>query len=106
MMHFLRDTLSKVRPLLSVFSTPHHRPRVHCPKRLLRFELFEDRRMLAILSVGSGDGAVQVDVDGYGSFGRDQGGSAIGDANIDRIGSAGSTGLVWESGMIIRNSIS
>ncbi len=57
--------------------------------------------MLAVLSVGSGDGSVTVDVDGYGSFGRDQEGTATGDAIIDQIGPLGTTELIYESGTAI-----
>src|SRR5262249_52938735 len=70
-------------------------------KRNLRIESLESRCMMAVLSVGSGDGSVFVDVDGYGAFGRDQSGSvAFGDANIDLM-DGGTVGTVFESGVAI-----
>ncbi len=66
----------------------------------MKFEHLEDRRLLAVLSVGSGDGAVQVDVDGYGSFGNDQQGSATGGAQID-VNTFTESDLVFESGIAI-----
>lgn len=65
----------------------------------LKFECLEDRRMLATLAVGSGDGAVSVDVDGYGSFGRAVNGTATGDALINY--SSTQIGLVYESAVAI-----
>lgn len=82
---------------LSSFFGTKNRQGLHSSK--LKIEQLEDRRMLAVLSIGSGDGAVQVDVDGYGSFGRSQEGTAFGDATIDSIGSGGPIGLVFESGV-------
>lgn len=68
--------------------------------RGLRAELLEDRRMLHALSTGSGDGSLNVDLDGYGSFG-----SVVlpsGDAIYDPIGTIGAASTTFESGVAIR----
>jgi len=74
----------------------------HPGARRLRFEGLEDRRVLADaaeISVGSPgvDGQVRVEVDGYGAFGRAQGGNADGDAWINRIGPGGEAQVMYES---------
>ena len=68
--------------------------------RGLRAEWLEDRRMLHALSTGSGDGSLNVDLDGYGSFGS----AAFpnGDAIYDPIGSIGAASTTFESGVAIR----
>lgn len=69
--------------------------------RRLCFENLESRRVLAVIVAGSGDGSVEVDIDGYGSFGRAQDGSATGDAIIDPIGGGEPVGTMYESGVAI-----
>lgn len=57
--------------------------------------------MMAVLSVGTGDHSVTVDVDGYGAFGRQQLGTATGDALIDLVGPTGPTPTVFYSATAI-----
>jgi hypothetical protein len=63
----------------------------HKQRRGLRIERLETRDMFAVLSVATPSGPLSVDVDGYGSFGRSQQGTATGDAILD------GTGTIYES---------
>lgn len=56
--------------------------------------------MTAVLSVGSGDGSVSVDLDGYGAFGSNHG-VVQGGALIDIIGESGEAQMVYQSHLYI-----
>ncbi len=70
-------------------------------RRLLASEPLEQRLVLHALSTGSGDGSVNLDVDGYGAFGGAVGGVA-GQAIYDPIGSIGPSSTTFESGVAVR----
>ena len=54
-----------------------------------------------ILTTGTGDGTLNVGVDGYGSFGSSIGGIDTSDAFYDPVGSQGSSGTSYESAIAV-----
>ncbi len=70
--------------------------------RALWTEVLEDRRMLHVLSTGSGDGSVTVDVDGYGSFGSAVFLLGSQGAVYDPIGPIGPASTTFQSGVAVR----
>ncbi len=70
--------------------------------RRLAAECLEERRMLYGLSTGSGDGSLNIAVDGYGSFGSAVGGTQAGEAIYDPVGPIQAASTTFESGVAIR----
>ncbi len=70
--------------------------------RRLGAELLEDRRLLAVLTTGTGDGNLTVTVDGYGSFGDAVGLPDNTGALYDPIGPVQQASTTFESGVAFR----
>ena len=70
--------------------------------RRLFADALEDRRMLHVLSTGSGDGSVTVTVDGFGSFGSAVFLDDFEGAIYDPIGPTPAASTTFQSGIAIR----
>jgi hypothetical protein len=88
------------------------RRRPFIPRRArLSLQLLEERRLLALLTNGSGPGQVAIEVNEQGAFGSSPSlsvtnpnsppGNAVGDALFTPLGSSGPRGAVYESGIAI-----
>ncbi len=65
-------------------------------------EALEDRRLLAVLTTGTGDGNLTVEVDGYGSFGAAVGIGSDQGAIYDPIGPISAASTTFQSGVALR----
>jgi len=68
----------------------------------LAAEALEDRRLLAVLTTGTGDGSLNISVDGYGSFGSAIGSPTAGEAIYDPIGPITAASTTFQSGVALR----
>jgi len=80
---------------------PRHRLRSP-DHRGLYAEVLEDRRMLHVLTTGTGDGSLTITVDGYGSFGDAVGFFPNGGAMFNPIGPLGAASTTFESAVAVR----
>lgn len=63
--------------------------------------MLEDRLVLYALSTGTGDGSLNIEVDGFGAFGSVVG-STAGPATYDPIGAINASSTTFESGVAVR----
>ncbi|MEX0679607.1 MAG: Calx-beta domain-containing protein [Pirellulales bacterium] len=91
-----RSSFRKRTPFLGAGRSGHPRFRV------LAAEFLEDRRMLHLLTTGSGDGSLTVTVDGFGSFGSAVGFPQNTPTIYDPIGPIGPASTTFQSGVAFR----
>jgi hypothetical protein len=101
----IRRVVSQLRANKTGRRAPLRRRRPHF------LELLEERRLLALLTNGTGPGDVRIEVNEQGAFGASPTlavsnsasppGNAVGDASFTPVGASGPMGAVYESGIAI-----